>query len=76
MLAYSWANFPREAERFANGLLNQVDVLTRFPYLGAPVEGRAGVRQLVHTPILIYYRVDHERRLVEVLHFSHASRRR
>ena len=69
ILAYSWANFPDAAERFGNGLLNHVDLLAKFPYIGAPVEGRHGVRQLVHTPILIYYRVDEERQVVEILHF-------
>jgi hypothetical protein len=30
----------------------------------------------VHTPILIYYRVDDVRKLVEILHFWRGSRRR
>ena len=76
ILAYSWANFPDTAERFGNALLNHADLLARFPYIGNPVEGRPGIRQLVHTPILIYYRVDETRKLVEILHFWHGSRRR
>ena len=54
ILAYSWANFPGTAERFGNALLNHLDLLGRFPYTGSPVEGHPRVRQLVHTPILIY----------------------
>ena len=76
ILNYSWLNFPSAAEQFGNALLNHVELLKRFPYIGSPVEGRAEVRQLVHTPILIYYRVDGDRRLVEVLHFWHGSRSR
>ena len=55
ILAYSWANFPATAERFGHAILNHVDLLKSFPYIGSPVDGRPGVRQLVHTPILIYY---------------------
>jgi hypothetical protein len=32
------------------------------------------VRQLVHTPILIYYRVNLSPNFVEILHFQHGSR--
>lgn len=60
------------AEGFAS-TLNHVELGT-FPYIGSPVEGRVGVRQLVHTPILIYYRVHDRSNLVEILHFQHGSR--
>jgi len=49
--------------------------IEKLELLGSPVEGHPGVRQLVHTPILIYYRVDEARKLVEVLHFRHGSPR-
>jgi plasmid stabilization system protein ParE len=74
ILNYSWVNFPSAAERFGNARPNHVELLKRFPYVGSPVEGRVGVRQLVHTPILVYYRVDEDRKLVEILHFWHGSR--
>jgi plasmid stabilization system protein ParE len=76
ILFYSWSKFPGTAERFGMALLNHVDLLRSFPYVGSPVIGLPGVRQLVHTPILIYYRVNDDRRLVEVLHFWHAARKR
>jgi toxin ParE1/3/4 len=63
------------AERFGNALLNHVDLLASFPYIGAPVARRPGVRKLLHTPIRIYYRLDEDRKIVEVLHFWHGSRR-
>lgn len=75
ILEYSWANFPATAESFGNALLNHVSLLKTFPYIGSPVAGRPSIRQLVHTPILIYYRVQENPNVVEVLHFRHASRR-
>ena len=76
ILAYSWANFPNTAERFGTAILNHVDLLKRFPYIGAPLDERPGIRQLVHTPILIYYRVNEAPNVVEVLHFWQGSRAR
>ena len=74
ILAYSWDKFPHTTERFGNALLNHVDLLKSFPYIGSPVADRPGIRQIVHTPMLIYYSVDATRALVEVLHFWHGSR--
>jgi plasmid stabilization system protein ParE len=39
ILAYSWANFPNSAERLGNAILNHVDLLKSFPYIGAPLAG-------------------------------------
>jgi plasmid stabilization system protein ParE len=74
ILAYSWVTFPSTAEQFGNSILNHVDLLKSFPYIGSLVDARPGVRQLVHTPILIYYRVNEALKFVEVLHFWHGSR--
>ena len=74
ILTYSWDNFSAIAERFGNAILNHVDLLKTLPYIGSPVDGRDGVRLLVHTPILIYYWVNEALNFVEVLHFWHGSR--
>jgi plasmid stabilization system protein ParE len=74
ILAYSWANFPATAEHFGNAILDHLDLLKSFPYVGNPVVARPGVRQLVHTPILIYYRVREDPNVVEILHFRHGAR--
>ena len=74
ILAYSWDVFPASAERFGKAVLNHIELLKKFPYIGSPVDGRDGVRMLVHTPILIFYRVGETHNLVEVLHFWHGSR--
>jgi plasmid stabilization system protein ParE len=74
ILAYSWANFPTTAQRFGNAILDHIELLKSFPYIGSPVKGRPGVRQLVHTPILIYYRVNESPKFVEIIHLQHGSR--
>ncbi len=74
ILAYSWAKFPANAERFGSAVLDHVDILKSFQYVGSPVKGRPGVRQLVHTPIVIYYRVREGPNVVEILHFWHGAR--
>ena len=74
ILAYSWVNFPATTERFGNAILDHINLLKRFPYIGSPVERRPGIRQLVHTPIMIYYRVHEQPNYIEILHFWHGSR--
>jgi plasmid stabilization system protein ParE len=75
IVEYSWANFPATAERFGTAILNHLEVLGSYPYIGSPVTGHPHVRQLVHTPIVIYYRIHEERKAVEILHFWHGQRR-
>jgi len=72
---WSWRNHPSATERFADGLLNHVDLLKNFPYLGVPVREYPGIRRLQHSPLHVYYRVLPEARKIEILHFWHSSRR-
>jgi plasmid stabilization system protein ParE len=75
ILEYSWVNFPATVESFGNALLNHIGLLRTFPYIGSPVGGRPGVRQLVHTPILTYYRVLTSGMRPEVAHnYERAAR--
>jgi len=74
ILDYIRTDNPSAAERFGVALFNHVDLLRSFPYIGSPVVGRPGVRQLVHTPVLIYYHVQENPNRVEILHFWHGSR--
>lgn len=76
ILEYTWINFPSTAERFGNAILNHIELLRSFPHMGSPVRDRPGVRQLVHTPILIEYRVNEGPKFVEILHLRHAARER
>ena len=63
------------ASRFGTNLLDHLDLLTRSPYMGAPVEQRPAVRKLTHSPIIIYYRIREQKALIEVLHLRHAARK-
>ncbi len=74
ILDYIRTDNPTAAEGFGMAVLNHVDLLKSFPYIGRPVVGRKGVRQLVHTPILIYYHIQENPNVVEILHFWHSSR--
>ena len=74
VMAWSWTHHPGTTGRFASTLLNHVDLLRSFPSMGTPVHGYAGVRRLLHSPLHVYYRVDPDRRVVEILHFWHVSR--
>lgn len=75
ILAYSRANFPDSTERFATALLNHLELLKTFPRIGRPIAKRANVRQLVHTPVSVYYALDESAKVVEILHFWHLSRK-
>ena len=74
ILAYSWINFPSTTEQFGNAILDHIEILKTFPYVGSPVANRPEVRQLIHTPIVIYYSVHQAQRVVEILHFWHGAR--
>lgn len=63
------------AMRFGNSLLDHVELLTRFPRMGATIRKRARMRKLSHSPILVYYQLREDRGLVEILHLRHASRK-
>jgi plasmid stabilization system protein ParE len=74
ILEYSWINFPDTAASFGNTLLEHLALLERFPRLGSLVPDRPGIRKLLHTPIRIYYRLDEDRRSIEIVHFWHGAR--
>lgn len=63
------------ASRFGASLLDHVDLLTRFPRLGSVIRKRSRVRKLLHSPLLVYYQIDEDKRLIEILHFRHGARK-
>ena len=62
------------ASRFGTSLLDHIDLLTRFPHMGGLIRKRSRVRKLLHSPILVYYNVQEDKRLIEVLHCRHGAR--
>ena len=63
------------ASRFGNALLNHVDLLSRFPRMGEAATKRSHVRKLVHSPVVVYYRIQETQHAVEILQFRHGSRK-
>ena len=63
------------ASQFGTALLDHVDLLKRFPRMGSSTPKRARLRVLVHSPILVYYRIHEENLTVELVHFRHGSRK-
>lgn len=66
---------PDAASRFGNALLNHVDLLSRFPRMGTAITQRSRVRKLVHSPVVVYYRLLEEQRAVEILQFRHGAQK-
>ena len=63
------------AFHFGSALLDHVDLLTRFPRMAPVIRTRSRIRKLVHSPIVVYYRVHDVKQLVEILHFRHGARK-
>jgi len=63
------------ASRFGTSLLDHLELLTRFPRMGAEISERRGVRKLIHSPILVYYRFHESHGLIQILHLRHAARK-
>ena len=74
ILDYIRADNPAAAARFGHALLNHVDLLARFPHIGSPLNQREGVRKILHTPVRVYYRIEAQSEVIEVLHFWHVAR--
>ena len=74
LLDYIRADNASAAERFGTSLLNHVELLQSFPRIGIPVPNRPGIRKLLHTPVRVYYRLEEDHGLIEILHFWHTSR--
>jgi len=72
---FSREHHPATTEQYVDDLFEHIELLQAFPHLGAPVRGHPGIRQLVHSPLYIYYRLDENRGAVEILHFWHSSRK-
>jgi plasmid stabilization system protein ParE len=65
---------PTAAARFGDALLNHIDLLSSYPYMGSPVSRPSGIRKILHSPVQVYYRILRERAVVEILHLWHAAR--
>jgi plasmid stabilization system protein ParE len=60
---------------FGEALLDHVELLTCFPQMGGPIRDRSRVGRLLHSPVLEYYRLRADRRLIEILNIRHITRK-
>jgi plasmid stabilization system protein ParE len=74
---FEWSreHHPETTEKFGEDLLANLDRLTLFRYVGQMLKKRLHIRRLSHPPLYIYYRIDENKRLIEILRFRHAARR-
>ena len=64
------------AERLGNSLIDAVKLLAEFPAMGrmVPERGSPQIREIVQGSYRIIYRVNEDRKAIEVLRFWHAAR--
>jgi len=74
VVRYIAQNNPEAAERIGQNLIDRALILQKFPWLGAPYKRRAGTRELLSKPYLIFYRVVEEERRIDILRYWHGSR--
>lgn len=74
---FDWSRekHPETTEQFADDLFAHIELLQALPYVGTSIKGHPQLRRLLHSPLYVYYRLDEDRGVVEILHFWHSSRR-
>jgi toxin ParE1/3/4 len=67
---------PQAGEQFGYAIIEKTDKLVDFPFLGRVVpEFRIDIlREIIHRPYRIVYRVHEERELIEILRVWHGAR--
>jgi toxin ParE1/3/4 len=67
---------PEAAERFGLSILGKLKLLEEHPRMGRVVPELAdpGVREIIHSPYRVIYRIVEGRRVIEVLRVWHGAR--
>ena len=71
------AENPIAADKLLAGIFETVDLLERFPFIGARYERRGrrtSFREILHGRYRIFYRVDEQRETVYIMEIWHSSR--
>lgn len=76
LVAYIARDNPQAAERFGYEIIEKAEKLDEFPFLGrvVPEFKLENIREIIHRPYRIVYRVREERKLIEILRVWHAAR--
>jgi toxin ParE1/3/4 len=64
------------AQSFAFRLMTQADILQEHPEIGrkVPEHRKPMMREIIFKPYRIVYRVNHQRKIVEIIRVWHAAR--
>jgi toxin ParE1/3/4 len=67
---------PQAAERTGRGILDHVQILATFPFIGPtyPRGAHGPLREIVFRPYRIFYDVIEKSRAVQILHVWHGAR--
>ncbi len=76
IVRYISLDSPERAENFGRFLISKTKILIGFPMLGREVPEFADptIREIVIKSYRVIYRVQHSRRLIEVIRYWHAAR--
>jgi plasmid stabilization system protein ParE len=73
IVAYIASENPSAAEALGHELLDAAMSLESLPNRGSRVKKRRGLLKLIHGQYLIYYRIQEQKRIVEIVAFKHAA---
>lgn len=74
IVAYIAQDSPGEARALGDNLLDAAVSLAQAPYKGSRYQKLAGIQKLTLRPFKIFYRVNEQRKTVEILRFWHSAR--
>jgi toxin ParE1/3/4 len=73
IVAYISNENSNAAETLGRELLDQAMSLESFPSRGSRVKKRRGLLKLIHGNYLIYYRIQEQKKVVEIVAFKHGA---
>jgi plasmid stabilization system protein ParE len=73
IVAYISSENPRAAETLGRELLDEAMSLESLPYRGSRVKKRRGLLKLILGQYLIYYRIQEQKKVVEIVAFKHGA---
>jgi len=76
LVRFNARNDPQAAERLGFAIIAKTKTLVEFPWLGrvVPEFKIETIREIIHRPYRIVYRVDDGQKMVEILRVWHAAR--
>jgi toxin ParE1/3/4 len=76
IVRYISTDNPAQAEKFGHQLIDKAQILASFPEMGrtVPELGDPGIREIIFGSYRIVYRINKDRKIVEISRFWHAAR--